>query len=306
MKKSFYKVIPAIAVMVLTVAGCEKEMDDLNTTKDESTQLLNNKEYLSVIDGLKFDAVIDHGDGVVEKTLSAEEESKLVALEGFNENEWIGMTPLNLDSGDEDNKTPLKGSTTSKKKLTKKDVYNMGYSNRDIYNFSKSYSQQNYTADGFNINGEHVGRGTGSVNLAEEFGWWSYAHLKAGSKKTIKNHLSGWKEVNGTGRFVENRSKKGKTWNPGNNSYSVWNTTTANWHVSTTAGVRWNNKISFGIAESSLEVSLDVTAGGGGSKEFKQVHTYAPDAFWMKPKSEYRIVLKKKTKAIEVRHTKPV
>ncbi|MCG8699859.1 MAG: hypothetical protein MI922_17525 [Bacteroidales bacterium] len=282
------------ASMVFVAVSCDKEME--NTLNNSSNPV--ESEKITVNHDIVATPLPDN-DAAPTNGYTDEE----LAAQG-----WEVLSVYDADRPapkvDESN---LKAKSLKQKKPNMQGLKNMGYSYNVLWGAARKFSNPSIDADGYNINGEEHGKSVGKGNnLAQKYGWWLYADLYKPLVHKERAKVSGWKDVKGTRTQVSNRSNKDQTCPRGKVSYTKSLGETVSWNVESTAGLSWNFGINIQVFQLSVTPTIQFKAGHQSSKSSTETVSHQSDAFKMKAKSKYEIVLQHKTARQTIKHSYPV
>ncbi|MCG8699697.1 MAG: hypothetical protein MI922_16700, partial [Bacteroidales bacterium] len=280
--------------MMIVAVGCDKEMEDPLKTSPNSLET----EEIAIDPDIEVIPLPDDVN-VPENGYTDEE----LAAQGW---EILSVYDAKQSANPADESNLKAKKRIQRKKPNMQGLVNMGYKYKTLWDASYNNSRPKTTADGYNINGQHIGKGTGKTNLAKKFGWWLYADMYSPNTQFQKAYKSGWKDVHGTNTQVRNRSNTYKQCPWGQVVHTKSISETVSFTVEATGGLSWSTGINVKVFNLGVTSSISLKAGATTSKSANETVTHKSDAFRMKPKTAYQIKLQYKTAKQKIVHKYPV
>ena len=130
------------------------------------------------------------------------------------------------------------------------------------------------------VNGVKVG--SSGRNPNNDYGWKAQIRNKGTRKSKTVSKLTGWKRVQGTNRRSErNRSNKGK-WMELPGEWRVTVKEEKNWNVTGTISTKVGGEAGVPlVTKGTVEVSVSLAAGGGGSKSYSVTEVIKGGRIWV-------------------------
>ena len=174
-------------------------------------------------------------------------------------------------------------------RITRSDLLDLG---RDVsMNFLEHNDMKNRFRDLHTRGGDRrpanvcvndVQVGSSGRNPNKDYGWYAEVRSKGTRKSKNTSNLTGWKKVAGTSRRSERNKDSEGRWMELPGEWRITVTEENNWNVTGTISTKVGGEAGVPlVTKGTVEVSVSLAAGGGGSKSYSVTEVLKGGRIWI-------------------------